>query len=66
MNTILVGNELIEKQKHLTKVGTSEDGWSTYYIDEILAKWILEYPNSEYHGGGLPQLRLIEKFPWEK
>ena len=28
-------------------------------------KWILEYPNSEYHGGGAPQLRLIQKFPWE-
>jgi len=35
------------------------------YIDENSEKWILEYPNSEYHGGGTAQLRSIEKFPWE-
>lgn len=65
MNIILVGNELVEKQKQLTKVGASEDGWCLYYIDENSEKWILEYPNSEYHGGGTAQLRSIEKFPWE-
>ena len=33
--------------------------------DENLEKWFEEYPDSEFHGGGLPQLRLIKKFPWE-
>lgn len=62
---ILSGNSLAEKKKKLNKVRTDESGWLTYYVDEHNEKWIEEYPNSESHGGGLPQLRLLEKFPWE-
>ena len=62
---ILIAEKIIEKKKKLTKVGTDETGWLTYYTDENSEKWIEEYLNSEYQGGGLPQLRLIDKFPWE-
>ncbi|WP_016989084.1 Imm27 family immunity protein [Flavobacterium sp. ACAM 123] len=62
---ILEGEELIEKKKLFQKIKTDESGWNTWYIDENFNKWIEEYPNSELHGGGSPQLRLIAKFPWE-
>ncbi|WP_367752668.1 Imm27 family immunity protein [Flavobacterium sp. WC2430] len=62
---ILIAEKLIEKKKSLTKVGTDESGWSTYYVDEDSRKWVEEYPNSENHGGGLPQLRLLDHLPWE-
>jgi len=65
-NIILTDDKLIEKKKELTKIKTDSSGWLIYYLGENLEKWIEEYPNSEYHGGGKPQLRLIEKFPWDK
>ena len=65
MEKILTGESFIDKKKKLTKVQTDESGWLIYYKDENLEKWIEEYPDSEFHGGDLPQLRLIKKFPWE-
>ncbi|UOK41625.1 MULTISPECIES: Imm27 family immunity protein [Flavobacterium] len=62
---ILTAEKLLEKKKTLTKVKTDDSGWYTYYVDENSQKWLEEYPNSECHGGGLPQLRLLDKFPWE-
>ena len=64
-NIVLTGVELDLKKKTLKKVTSDDSGWTTYYIDENSGRWVEEYPNSEFHGGGLPQLRLIEKFPWE-
>lgn len=38
--------------------------WKTYYVDEKTGeKWMEEYPFAEAHGGGPPQLRLINEFP---
>ncbi|ESU24560.1 hypothetical protein FLJC2902T_32000 [Flavobacterium limnosediminis JC2902] len=65
-NKILQGDDFIATKKTLRKITTDESGWNIYYIDNDSNRWIEEYPNSEYHGGGLPQLRLLEKFPWEK
>ena len=65
-NVILSGKEYIKKKKELTKIQTDASGWLIYYLDRNLKKWIEEYPNSEFHGGGNPQLRLIDKFPWDK
>ena len=53
-------------KKILLKIGTDETGWLVYFVDRDSNRWVEEYPNSEYHGGGNPQLRLIEKFPWEE
>ncbi|RTZ01654.1 hypothetical protein EKM02_05155 [Flavobacterium sp. RSP49] len=65
-NIILTDDKFFEKKKGLTKIKTDSSGWLVYYLDENLEKWIEEYPNSEYHGGGIPQLRLIDKFSWDK
>lgn len=41
--------------------------WFSYYLDENLGqKWKEDRPDSGYHGGGHPRLRLIDKFPWEE
>lgn len=63
---ILQGKEYNEKKSTLTKVQSESSGWITYYVDSDSKKWIEEYPQSENHGGGLPQLRQLEKFPWEQ
>ncbi len=55
-----------KKLETLKEIKTDAVNWVTYYFDERTnEKWIKEYPHSEYHGGGAPQLRLINKFPWE-
>jgi hypothetical protein len=62
----LTGKELYDKIDQLTLVKTDRINWAIYYLDKIsFEKWVQEYPNSEMHGGGAPQLRKIEKFPWE-
>jgi hypothetical protein len=54
------------KLNKLRKVKTDNHKWLIYYIDEANnQKWVKEYPESEYHGGGLPQLRELPRFPWE-
>jgi hypothetical protein len=66
MEVILNGKELYAKLEVLTKVKADGENWKIYYLDESTnEKWVIEYPNSEYHGGGAPQLRLIDKFPFE-
>lgn len=51
------------KQLHLVK----QLNWENYYLDQNSGeKWVEEYPNSSLQGGGPPQLRLIDKFPWER
>lgn len=59
-------NELYKKLEVLKEVKADPVNWLIYYLDEKTGeKWLKEYPHSEYHGGGAPQLRLIDKFPWE-
>jgi hypothetical protein len=66
MNTVIEGLELEAKEKQLKKIKTDSENWLIYYLDEkSLDRWVKEYPNSSHHGGGAPQLRKIEKFPWE-
>jgi hypothetical protein len=68
MNTdkVINGHEFYIKKQMLKRVEVDKVNWLVYYIDEKSAeKWVEEYPQSEYHGGGAPQLRLISKFPWE-
>jgi hypothetical protein len=66
MDKIIKGIDVESKEIQLKKVKTDSIKWLVYFLDEkTLEKWVKEYPDSEYHGGGSPQLRLIEKFPWE-
>ena len=58
--------DFYNKKEVLTKIRVDNVNWLIYYVDETTKeKWVEEYPNSEAHGGGAPQLRLISKFPWE-
>jgi hypothetical protein len=53
-------NEVDLKLKKLTKTGTSDDGWTNFYIDEDKSEyWLLTQYNSEYHGGGVPVLKRL-------
>jgi len=63
---ILTGEDFNQKKKSLKEIRTDESDWNIYFQDENFKKWVQEYPNSENHGGGQPQLRLIKKFPWEE
>jgi hypothetical protein len=66
MEKIINGIELELKEAQLKKIETDSINWLVYFLDEITnEKWVKEYPQSEYHGGGAPQLRLIDKYPWE-
>jgi hypothetical protein len=43
---------------HLTKVRVDPDSWEIEYVDDSTGEtWIMDYPNSEVHGGGSPRLR---------
>jgi hypothetical protein len=65
MEFILTGKEYYEKINQLKLI--KQLNWENYYLEENTGKkWIEEYPKSEMHGGGPPQLRLLQKFPWEK
>jgi hypothetical protein len=53
------------KKNSLQKIKTDNVNWKIYYLDPVTnEKWVEEYPLSEAHGGGAPQLRLLDKFPW--
>lgn len=58
---ILEGAEAIRyADAKLKKVRSDPDKWEVEYVDEASGeKWILDYPNSEEHGGGSPRLRRI-------
>lgn len=59
-------DEIERKLSTFTEVRVDPTNWNIYYIEESTGeKWQKEYPNSEHHGGGAPQLRKIDKFPWE-
>ena len=66
-NIILKGDDFYRKKNGLKELKIDSDNWVTYYMDEKSGeKWIEEYLYPERQGGGPPQLRLIDKFPWER
>ena len=66
MDRILEGVALNEKKQTLKKIKVDNINWLIYYLDERNnEKWVEEFPHSELQGGGPPQLRLLDKFPWE-
>lgn len=66
MNTIiLTGTEFDKKLQYLRLIKKDNLNWEIYYIDDSTGEyWLKEYPQSYAHGGGYPQLRLIEKPSW--
>ena len=48
------------KLKSLTETGTSEDGWTQYYLDKTNDEiWHSTKYGSEYHGGGVTVLKRL-------
>jgi hypothetical protein len=42
----------------LRKLRVNQDTWEVEYIDDATGEeWVLDYPESELHGGGSPRLR---------
>ena len=63
---ILTGTKFYLKKETLKKIKVDKENWIIFYVDEANnEKWIEEYPFPEMLGGGFPQLRLLELFPWE-
>ena len=51
------GVEAVEFAKTLDKVRVGN--WEIEYLDPTTGeKWLMDYPQSEMHGGGPPRLRL--------
>ena len=60
------GLALEEKLQNLKKIRVDDENWETYYLNESTdEKWVIEFPYAYLQEGGPPQLRLLEKFPWE-
>ena len=65
-NLVIQGSEFYTKKESLKKVKVDTVNWNVYYIDDKTnEKWIEEYLYPERQAGGPPQLRLMDKFPWE-
>jgi hypothetical protein len=47
-------------EESLKKVHANAATWETEYVDEATGdRWIMDYPDSERHGGGTPRLRRL-------
>ena len=61
MTAEMQGKEAIEyADRHLRKVRTDPQTWTVEYEDPATGeRWIMDYPDSGYHGGGSPRLRRV-------
>ena len=49
-------------KSYLEKLATDESGWETLYRDPGDGRlWEHTYPHSEWHGGGPPSLRVVDR-----
>lgn len=57
--TELFGAEaLMYAEAHLKRIRVDADNWEVEYIDDSTGElWVMDYPESELHGGGSPRLR---------
>ncbi len=63
----MIQKKFIKKKESLIEIKIDVINWETYYLDEKTGeKWIEEYLFPEMQAGGLSQLRIIERFPWEQ
>jgi hypothetical protein len=63
LSKFYITQQIFIEQKLITlkKIGSSDDGWSDYFVDESNdVEWQLTCYNSEYHGGGL---RVLKRLP---
>ena len=57
-----IGGEAMDfVEKYLRKIETNSDTWETTFVHKETGEiWIMDYPNSEHHGGGIPRLRKLK------
>ncbi len=52
------GAAAVEYAKRLRRVRANPQTWEVEYVDEETGEhWVMDYPQSEVHGGGEPRLR---------
>lgn len=45
---------------HLVPTGEPDEHWRVPYVDrETGERYLMEYPDADYHGGGVPRLRRV-------
>ena len=50
----------IYAQNHLRKIRVDGELWQIEYeCPDTGARWLMDFPHSEYHGGGPPRLRKL-------
>ncbi len=50
--------EAIARARHLRQTSVDATHWERHYLDPLSNEaWLLDYPNSERHGEGVPRLR---------
>jgi len=60
-------DEIDSKLQTLTPTGSSEDGWTRYYVDrDTNENWILTRYHSEYQGGGISVLKRLPELTIEE
>ncbi|MFN4211257.1 MAG: Imm27 family immunity protein [Devosia sp.] len=55
-----IGDDRIEEltRDYLVLIGRDESGWETLYQDPSSGEyWVMSYPYSHHHGGGMPTLK---------
>ena len=61
MRVVLRGQKATDKAAALNRVSVSDDGWEITLIDDRTGTlWLLDYPDSEYHGGGSARLTQLD------
>lgn len=56
------GEEALNKISAMRHMTSHEGNWTKLYFDPVFQnEWILDYPDSELHGGGIPRLKKLER-----
>lgn len=59
------GTEAIRLTQSLQRLGHDPSGWDTFFKSvDSEEYWLLSYPNSSVHGGGVPRLSRSSLDAW--
>ena len=60
-DVILTGSEAMRFAEGLQKVLVNDETWDTVYLGRLPHElWLLSYPDSGHHGGGVPTLARVD------
>jgi hypothetical protein len=53
--------------QHLSKIWVDEVAWRKGFVcPESGQLWVMDFPDSELHGGGPPRLRVVSDAEWDE